>query len=155
MRTTRARTSQPAKRGGARSARLSEGRRRARRTVRVDRHAVRRSNTEDGSNEDVLERRDQEESRVFERDDVEFVGINLGRDIPARHKFGQSCMNFQTKWMDEGNAPGTRANVEERKELNSARDDNLTDQRSEHLLGDEAGRWSFGMNARECLGATH
>lgn len=53
-------------------------------TVGPKRLAVGRADAEDGGDEDVLEGRDEEEGRVLERDDVELVGVNLGRDVPAR-----------------------------------------------------------------------
>lgn len=54
------------------------------RTIRVQRLTVGRTDAEDTGDKDVLERGDEEEGRVLETDDIELLGVDNGRDVPAR-----------------------------------------------------------------------
>ena len=52
-------------------------------TVGVQRLAVRRANTEDAGDEDVLERRDEEQCRVLKADNIELFRVDDRWNVPA------------------------------------------------------------------------
>jgi hypothetical protein len=51
--------------------------------------AIRRTDAENRRDEDVLERRDEEQRRVLETDNVQLVGVDHGRDIPGSRNLHQ------------------------------------------------------------------
>jgi hypothetical protein len=68
------------------SAAGSDVRRKLIRTVCPERLPVRRTDTEDGGDKDVLEGGNEEDPPVLETDDIELVGIDLGWNVPSSKK---------------------------------------------------------------------
>lgn len=55
------------------------------RTITEQRLAIRWANAKDGRDQNVLEGRNEEKSRVFKADNVELVRINDRRDVPVTY----------------------------------------------------------------------
>lgn len=81
------------------------------------------SNTENSSNEDILETRNQKQARILIIESLELFIIDVGRSVP---------------WFSP--------DPEENKDLNSGVDEDLTNDTGQHLLGDQACSWSFGVD---------
>lgn len=122
-------------------------------TVGVEGFAVRGADAEHRRNEDVLERGEEEKRRVLVRRNVELVRVDDGRGVPVGVK--KMSLRRKAKEKEGVNEPILRPDEEERRNLESARENDLTDERAENLLRDEVGSRSLRVDARERFRSTH
>jgi hypothetical protein len=92
-------------------------------TVGIDRLSVRRSNTEDNSDQDVLERGDQKQCRVFVIEGLQLLIVDIWLGIP-----------------------GLTTDPEKDEDLNGEVDDGLTDDAGQDFLGHQTSRWPFRVD---------